>query len=107
MFITMRGVFVNKVQEFQIIPPLLTVMNDESWRTKCACAELLAAVIAKAPKEVSGCLPSIMPKLVECVIDSHPMVPKAGEQALKQAVKVVENPDVQSRCCEAKMIKIR
>eukprot|EP00008_Paramoeba_atlantica_P002375 CAMPEP_0201503620 /NCGR_PEP_ID=MMETSP0151_2-20130828/84765_1 /ASSEMBLY_ACC=CAM_ASM_000257 /TAXON_ID=200890 /ORGANISM="Paramoeba atlantica, Strain 621/1 / CCAP 1560/9" /LENGTH=1600 /DNA_ID=CAMNT_0047897295 /DNA_START=827 /DNA_END=5629 /DNA_ORIENTATION=+ len=77
-----------------VLPGVLKGLRDKNWRTKKGSVEMLGAMSHCAPKQLSQCLPLIVPQLQTVLMDTHDQVCEAAKVALKEIGSVVVNPEI-------------
>ncbi len=78
----------------QILPLLLSGLEEKQWRTKKGSIELLGAMAFCAPKQLSMSLPTIIPQLTSTLTDSHAQVRTTANSSLKRFGEVLSNPEI-------------
>lgn len=77
-----------------VLPSLLKGAEEKQWRAKQGSIQLLGSMAYCAPKQLSSCLPTIVPVLGEALADPHPKVSGSAKEALDEVGAVIRNPEV-------------
>ncbi|KAJ2629997.1 translational activator of GCN4 [Coemansia sp. RSA 1290] len=78
-----------------LLPAALRGLEDQQWRTKKGSVEMLGAMAFCAPKQLSLALPTIVPRIIEVLTDTHSQVSEAARRALVHFGDVIHNPEIQ------------
>jgi len=78
-----------------VMTPILEAMGDRMWKKKESSLQLLATFARRTPRQVGRCLPAAIPKVMECLQDTHPKVAAAAAAALADVASVVLQPEIQ------------
>ena len=79
-----------------VLPSLLEGISDKQWRTKVGSIELLGTMSHCAPKQLTACLPQIVPAIVDVLADTNSKVAVAAQEALKTISSVIQNPEIKA-----------
>lgn len=79
-----------------VLPSLLAGLSDSAWRSKQGSIQMLGSMAYCAPRQLSTCLPAIVPRLTEVITDPHPKVQEAARDALQLVGSTIRNPEVQA-----------
>lgn len=77
-----------------VLPALLKGLEDKAWRTKQGSIQLLGTMAYCSAKQLSTCLPTVVPKLIAVLADPHPKVHTAAEWALQEVASTIRNPEI-------------
>eukprot|EP00981_Chlorochromonas_danica_P005419 scaffold1091_cov164-Ochromonas_danica.AAC.42 len=83
----------------QILTPVVSSLdNNGSWKARQEAIKILGAMANCAPKQLSTCLPQIVPCLVQAGTDTHPKVRDSAKGAMADISSVVRNPEISMLC---------
>jgi len=77
----------------QVFKLPLSLSTLDSIRGSVAALKVVVKAQEKAPRELAACLPTLMPKLTLCVIDTNQKVAAIAKKAIEGALKVANNKD--------------
>lgn len=77
-----------------VLPALLKGLEDPGWRTKQGSIQLLGSMAHCAPRQLSTCLPRVVPALSAVLSDPHPKVQVAAKDALQEVGSVIRSPEM-------------
>ena len=89
MAITSHGVKVT-------LPILLKGLEERNWRAKEGALQLIGQMAYCAPRQLSICLPVVIPELVDALADSHQNVRATATTAIKNFGDIIQNPEVRT-----------
>jgi hypothetical protein len=78
------------------LPRVVSGLEDKAWRTKLEAIGLLGSMAYCAPKQLSSCLPTIVPRLLDVMADPHQKVQDETKKSLKVIGSVIRNPEIRS-----------
>jgi len=77
-----------------IIPVLIKGSNDKNWRTKLNSIQALGFVAHFRTKQLSTCLPLIVPQLTSMINDTNIDIKEAAVGSLSLIVSTIKNPEI-------------
>jgi HEAT repeat protein len=78
-----------------VLPSLLRSIDEsDAWRTTVGAIEVLGAMAHCAPRQLSQCLPTVVPRLCLTITETHPKVKAASAASLARIGEVIRNPEV-------------
>jgi hypothetical protein len=78
-----------------VMTPILEAMSDRAWKKKESSLQLLSILARRTPRQVGRCLPAAIPKVVECLQETHPKVAAAAAATISDVASVATQPEIQ------------
>jgi len=78
-----------------VLEYIYPAMVNPKWQTKEGAVKLLMRLTEIAPKQISLCLPDIVPKLGETMLDAREQVAKVSIDTMSRACGVIGNKDIE------------
>jgi HEAT repeat protein len=76
------------------LPRVLGALEEKGWKTKVESVTLLGSMAYCAPRQLSSCLPQIVPRLLEVMTDPNKKLQESTRSALSKIGSVIRNPEI-------------
>merc|ERR1719240_2115078 len=77
-----------------VLPHLFAGFDHKDWKVKVSALNALGALSIHSKERVGAELPAIVPAITDCLWDTKKETQRAALEALEEALKVIENPDI-------------
>ena len=77
-----------------VLPHLLHGLEDKPWRVKITNIWALGNMAYCSPKQLSSCLPQIVPKLSVALAETDPRIRQSANEALELIGSTIKNPEI-------------
>ena len=89
----------NNINPFAMKSLLPTIFSklpvEKKWQVRELALKCLGSFGASAPKQLSNALPELVPEITACMWDTKKQVKKASTLAMREAMKVIGNKDIE------------
>jgi len=68
---------------------------EKKWQIRESALKCLAALGPVAPRQLGNALPLLVPEITACMWDTKKQVKKAASEAMREALKVIGNKDIE------------
>jgi len=87
---------INPFAMKSLLPSIFGKLPVEvKWQIREVALKCLVALGASAPKQLSNALPLLVPEITACMWDTKKQVKKAATEAMREALKVIGNKDIE------------
>jgi len=87
---------INAFAMKSLLPDIFSKLPvEKNWQVRELALQCLASFGEKFPKQLGNALPELVPEITACMWDTKKQVKKASTEAMREALKVIGNKDIE------------